>query len=264
MTLKRFVSVRGFPYMMHSDAGPQLVAANKELRDMVKQWDKNKLFNFGANEGIKWSFNKSDDSPWENGCSEALVKLVKRAITVAIGSNVLTFSGLQTALFEIANLLNEKSIGIKPGNELSLGSYVCPNDLLLGRTCNKVPSGMWQFTKSNKIKLEYIERIVSSFWKKWQRDYFPTLLVRQKWHVERRNVKIDDIVLLQDSNSLKGTWRRGRVITANAGRDDKVRDVTVHCKCQKQGARYSDSNVLVKRSVHRLVVLLPVEEQCNT
>ena len=36
MTLKRFVSVRGFPYMMHSDAGPQLVAANKELRDMVK------------------------------------------------------------------------------------------------------------------------------------------------------------------------------------------------------------------------------------
>ena len=93
---------------------------------------------------------------------------------------------------------------------------------------------MWQFTKSNKIKLEYIERIVSFFWKKWQRDYFPTLLVRQKWHVESRNVKFGDIVLLQASNSLKGSWRRGRVITANAGRDGKVWDVTIYCRIRNK------------------------------
>ena len=54
------------------------------------------------------------DAPWQNGVSEALVKSVKRAIAEAIHESTLTFSELQTVLFEIANLINERSIGRHP------------------------------------------------------------------------------------------------------------------------------------------------------
>ena len=52
------------------------------------------------------------------------------------------------------------------------------------------------------------------------RDYFPTLIVRQKWHVATRNVKLGGVVLVQDSNVVRGRWRLAEVISANAGFGD--------------------------------------------
>jgi hypothetical protein len=40
-----------------------------------------------------------------------------------------TFSELQTVMFEVANLLNERPIGTKETDH-NEGSYLCPNDLI--------------------------------------------------------------------------------------------------------------------------------------
>ena len=110
--------------------------------------------------------------------------------------------------------------------------------------------------------MEFIERIVNGFWKKWQRDYFPTLIIRQKWHVDKRNVRIGDIVLVQDANSIRGQWKMAEVIEIESSRDEKVRDVTIRYKLQKSGIAYKGQpDVCIRRSVHRLVVLVPIEEQ---
>ena len=79
-SFRRFVSIRGFPRTIHSDGGTQLVAANKELRSMTLNWNHKDIEEFSSNNGVTWSFNKSGDAPWENGCSEALIKLVKRSL----------------------------------------------------------------------------------------------------------------------------------------------------------------------------------------
>ena len=34
-----------------------------------------------------------------------------------------------------------------------------------------------------------------------------SLIVRQKWHVESRNVQAGDIVLVEDLNALRGDWK---------------------------------------------------------
>ncbi|KAK4318700.1 hypothetical protein Pmani_010328 [Petrolisthes manimaculis] len=222
------------------------------------------IIQFGSNEGLSWSFNKAADAPWQNGCSEALIKVIKRSIMMSIGDSVLTFGELQTVLVEVANLTNERPIGIKPGTDLELGNYLCPNDLLLGRASVKVPSGAWDNTGNSKHRLEFIQKIVTNFWRRWQRDYFPTLIVRQKWHVSKRNVKVGDIVLLQESNAVIGKWKLAQVVLVIPGHDDKVRNVTLRYKIQKPDKKYNgEPDMLVNRSVHRLVVLLPIEEQCT-
>ncbi|KAK4290852.1 hypothetical protein Pmani_028375 [Petrolisthes manimaculis] len=263
-TFRRFVALRGFPRMIHSDGGSQLVAASKELRQIMSTWNMSDIIQFGSNEGLSWSFNKAADAPWQNGCSEALIKVIKRSIMMSIGDSVLTFGELQTVLFEVANLTNERPIGIKPGTDLELGNYLCPNDLLLGRASVKVPSGAWDNTGNSKHRLEFIQKIVTNFWRRWQRDYFPTLIVRQKWHVSKRNVKVGDIVLLQESNAVIGKWKLAQVVLVIPGHDDKVRNVTLRYKIQKPDKKYNgEPDMLVNRSVHRLVVLLPIEEQCT-
>lgn len=62
------------------------------------------------------------------------------------------------------------------------------------------------------------------------RDYFPTLIIRSKWHVDKRNIKIGDIVLVKDSNLIRGHWRLAQVLTADPGADGKVRNITLRYK----------------------------------
>ena len=97
MVLRRFVSLHGYPSKLFSDNGTQLVAANKELSNITKIWDWNKLKGFGVTEGFELIFT-STDAPWQNGVTEALTRSVKRAINPSIGDSILTFSELQTVL----------------------------------------------------------------------------------------------------------------------------------------------------------------------
>ena len=137
MLLRRFVALRGYPEKLYSDTGSQLVAANNELKGIIKGFDEEKLATFGVDKGFMWEF-AAPDGPWQNGCSKALIKSVKKAIRGAIGSQVLSFSELQTVFQEAANLLNERPIGRDP-TDPDDGAYLCPNHLLLGRASSRVP-----------------------------------------------------------------------------------------------------------------------------
>ena len=262
LSFKRFISIRGYPGYVYSDNGSQLVAANKELREMTKNWNMSELGKFGSKQGMTWIFNRSANAPFQNGCSESLIRLVKRGILMSIGNNIISFGELLTTFYEIANLVNERPIGVKPGNDLSLGTYLCPNDLILGRNNIKVPDGIYDESNNDFKRYKFINEIVTSFWNKWHRDFFPTLIVKQKWHVNVRNVKVGDIVLVKETNSFKGTWRLAEVIHTYFGSDDKVRNVTIRYKLNKSGSNYhGQTDSTVNRSVHSLVIILPVEEQ---
>ena len=54
--LRRFFAIRGRPALILSDNGTQLVGAERELREMIEGWDKEKLREFAAEKGIKWQF----------------------------------------------------------------------------------------------------------------------------------------------------------------------------------------------------------------
>ena len=263
MVLRRFVSLRGYPKKLFSDNGTQLVAANEELQRVTKGWNWQELNGSGICEGLDWSFTLAD-APWQNGVTESLIKSIKKALTSSIGENVMTFSELQTVCFEAANLVNARPIGKHP-TTIEDGTYLCPNDLILGRTTVRVPAGPFNETSSNKHRLKFIQDIVNAFWKKWTRDYFPYLIIQQKWHTAQRNLQVGDIVIIQDSNQTRGNWKLGTVSTVKLGIDGKVRNVEVKYKNPKPNepaTKYSGHGyVTVERPVHRLVLLIPVEER---
>ena len=60
MVLRRFVSIRGYPSKLYSDNGAQLLAANKELKKVVKDLDSKPLQQFGVTQGLKWIFSSAD------------------------------------------------------------------------------------------------------------------------------------------------------------------------------------------------------------
>ena len=165
-------------------------------------------------------------------------------------------------LFELANLINERPIGIKPGSDINLGFYLSPNDLLVGRTRNSAPEGPVDSNSTYSKGFKYANEIANTFWKKWMRDYFLSLVVKAKWHTERRNVRPGDIVLVKDSNTVRGSWKLPQVVNATPGANNKVRNVTLRYKAGQPGLKYDGQrNICIDRSVHSIVVLLPMEEQ---
>ena len=244
--LRRFFSVRGYPAVMMSDNGSQMIGAARELREMVKGFEKDHLREFCAEKGIEWKFT-TPASPHQNGCTEALVKTCKTALKRAIGEQVLAPLELYTCLLEIANLVNQRPIGRIP-NDPDDGAYVCPNDMLLGRATSQVPQGPFKDTRNPRHRVEFVQRIVDSFWKRWNRDVFPTLVPRRKWRVERRNVRVGDVVTVADENAVRGKWTMGKITEVFPGADGKVRNV-----------RVKTTKGVYSRPVTKIAVIYPAE-----
>ena len=62
----------------------------------------------------------------------------------------------------MANILNERPIGKHPSDP-DEGSYLCPNDLLLGRASSRIPGGPFSEYTSSKQRYEFIQSIIIFF-----------------------------------------------------------------------------------------------------
>ena len=89
------------------------------------------------------------------------------------------------------------------------------------------------------------------------RDYSPTLLVRQKWHVQRRNVMVGDVVMMQDSNAIRGEWKLGKISKVEGDKNGVVRKCEVQYKPKVDVDNTNKKYVTLKRLVQRLIVIVP-------
>ncbi|XP_068219246.1 uncharacterized protein [Palaemon carinicauda] len=221
--LRRFILIRGHRRKMTSDNGTKFVEVEKELKMMIQGWSQDELRDFGAEKSITWKFTMPA-TPHQNDNTEALVESYKGTLKTLIGSQVLTAFELYTCLMEVANLVNWRSIGRIP-MDLDDRSYICLNDILLGRASTQAPQGPFRETKNPRHRVVFIQKIIDSFWKRWVKDVLPSLVPCKRWTIQQRNVRIDDIVVTLDKDVIRGKWTLGRVIATNPGDDGRVRNV---------------------------------------
>ena len=254
-----FCPLSGAPTIVRSDRGSQLECADRELKQMINGLDIQKLKRFGAEKGFEWKFSPAE-APWYNGCAESMVQSTKKAMRATLKGKTLTHSELLTVVYEVANLLNERPIG-KQSNDIEDGTYLCPNDLLLGRATSRISSGPFDEYVSSKRRFNFIQSLVDAFWVKMTRFYFPSLIVEQKWHTASRNVQVGDVVMVQDSNALRGEWKLARISRTHPSSDGKIRKVTLSYRQLDNTNNYAGGVLTnIERPVQNLVVILPVEE----
>ncbi|KAK3733613.1 hypothetical protein QZH41_005190 [Actinostola sp. cb2023] len=96
-----------------------------------------------------------------------------------------------------------------------------PNHLLLLHTVPTTPPGTFSkhdnYTRRRWRQVQYLADV---FWKRWIREYLPSLQERQKWNKEYRNFQVNDIVLVLDENSPCCSWPLGRILEVYTNRRD--------------------------------------------
>lgn len=65
---------------------------------------------------------------------------------------------------------------------------------------------------------------------------------------EKRNVRVDDFVIVQTSSAIRGTWNVGRVVSVYPGEDGRVRNVKVRTRTGEY-----------ERPITKIAVIYPAE-----
>ena len=161
-TVRRLIAFRGNVRLIISDRGSNLTAADKEIKSWLAGWELKDLIRFGASRGLEWQF-VMPSSQHQYGSAEVMIKYIKgikKSYMRALGDRKLTYNETYTMMHEVANLCNERPIGLKP-NEDSDPVFLSPNSLFLGRCSDRISGGPFMpkhnwFEDNRQLKSRFI------------------------------------------------------------------------------------------------------------
>jgi hypothetical protein len=119
--------------------------------------------------------------------------------------------------------------------------------------------------KPGRLRSRFIlvQKLTDQFWANWHKFYFPTLIIRAKWHTARRNVRQGDVCLLQETDAFRADWKLCIVNEIYPDAKGNVRNVEVKVMTKQDGSssyKPGQPNYL-KRHVNHLILLVPMDEE---
>ena len=229
LALRRFISRVGIPKTLFSDNGTNFVAASKELIRMFKAINWNQVKEECIQKGIDWTF-AVEGAPFTNGISERMIQTVKKHLRIIIGSAGLSRKHLEIILKETELIVNNRPLCVVSPDEDDLNP-ITPFQLMMGKTANFLPDPNWKkqaenpgnFTKMWRLR----QKLQNEFWKKWKRDYLMKQDVRTKWKNPTNEDLMGKIVLINDDNLPKNSWKLAKIIETITSKDGLIRTLVV-------------------------------------
>ena len=216
--VRRFINLRGSPSTIHSDNGTNFHAGERELRESLRDWNQQSIQKFLRQKNIRWKFNLPGASHM-GGAWERTIGSVRKILRALRGQQLVSDEILRTLIGKVEGILNSRPLTPVSSDPKDL-EPITPNHLLLLRANPNLPPGV--FTKEDnysKRQWRQVQYMSDIFWKRWLKEYLPTLQERAKWIKPRRCLAIGDLVLTADENVHRGKWPLGRVIEVFYGKD---------------------------------------------
>ncbi|GFY22187.1 integrase catalytic domain-containing protein [Trichonephila clavipes] len=241
-TLKRFIFRRDKCAKLYSDNATNFVGANIELKKMFNLVCKpdEALASYMASEGIYWKF-LPPRAPNFGGLWESGVKSFKFYLKRVVGNIRLTYEEFLTVIIQIEGMLNSRPL-VPLSSDLDDLNVLTPSHFLIGRSITSIVEP--DLTNLNENRLDNwqkITKIIQLIWKRWSVDYLNSLQQRNKWHFEKKNAKIGDMVIIKEDNLPSCQWSLGRINNIYPGKDSKVRVVEVKTTRERPNRKNSSA-----------------------
>jgi len=225
MALTRFISRRGVPQKIYSDNGTNFHGADNELKKCITAIDSDSIRKKFGHRGLNWIFNPPS-APHMGGIWERLVRSVKTALSIMLKSKFPKEEVLLTTLIECERIINSRPITHVPADPDD-EEGLTPNHFLVGSSNGEPPPGDFTDDLNPKQRWKHCQVLADHFWKRWIREYLPTLSRRSKWTKYGQPIKVGDLVFIADGDLPRCQWPRGRIVKVFPGSDGRVRVVEV-------------------------------------
>jgi len=155
----------------------------------------------------------------ECGSVERCIRTVRKVLTALLKEQTLTDEGLLTLMCEVESIVNGRPM-TKISDDPRDCEALTPNHLLLLRSGPVLPPAALVKEDQYSSRWRQVQYLADVFWRRWLREYLPSLQQRQKWNSTKRNFAVGDVVLVVDEKSPRGTWPLGRVQEVYPNRSD--------------------------------------------
>ena len=253
--LRRFVARRGAVREIRSDNGTNLVGAENEIKQAVKEMDHEKVRSFLNEQGGDWIVfeRNAPKGSHMGGAWERQIRTVKNVLSALVKEcpRRLDEEMLRTFFAEAEAIVNSRPLTLENLNDPD-SSPLTPNQLLTMKSkLVSPPPGVFQ--KSDvycRKRWRVTQHLANSFWSRWRKEYLQLLQPRQKWTEEKKNLQIDDVVLIKEEGSGRGHWPMARVTEVHRSDDGMVRSVSLQVK-----------KSVLKRPVHKTILLVSAKRE---
>ena len=171
-------------------------------------------------------------SPWWGGFYERLVRSVKLPLKKVLGKSKLTYEEMETALIEVEGIINSRPLTYISDDDVS--PPLTPNHLLAGRNLGLKPNEVVQSDvfpwESMGKRAKYVQRVLQMYWNRFKtvylaelRDHHKYRCSREKTNEKNRLVVGDVVIIKENNNTPRSSWRTGRVDSLVVGTDGHVR-----------------------------------------
>ena len=258
--LKKHEARNGCPDVYYADLGRQIIGADRVIAEAIANIDQNQLKTSAAKRGVKFEFG-TPHHPAGQGAVERLIAEVKSCLKVIIKYRNKSFAEIDCCLSEASYMVNSRPLQLYP--RAGEDGYICPNDILFGRS-DQAPVSVPVMETSLSKRAAHKQRVMAEFWDKWTTSYLQTLTKYHRWQTKFRNVAKGDIILMLDKEQSKGKFTLGMVDSVKVDNDGQVRRVVIKYKIvSKDPAKYPTSFKYAERNVRGLALLIKAEEREN-
>lgn len=160
-------------------------------------------------------------------------------------------------------VVNSRPLTTDHLNDSSSPEPLTPNRILtMKSTILAPPPG--KFVKEDlylRKRWRRVQLLANNFWVWWKKEYLLNLQHRQKWIKDRRNAKVNDVVLLKDDATPRNQWKLAKVIEVYPGKDRRVRRLKLlisDSTLDGRGKRISKP-VHLERPIQKTVTLLEAD-----
>ena len=240
----RFIARRGQPEQIRSDNGGNFVRGEKELRNAIDGWNQEVIAEFLLQRNVQWIFNPPAGSH-HGGVWERCIHTIRKVMSALLKEQFLDDEGLTTLMCEVESIVNGRPLTKVSDDPRDLEALT-PNHLLLLRSGTTLPPGVFRkedvYSRRRWQQVQYLSDV---FWRRWLREYLPSLQERQTWTRPTVNFEVGDLVLVVDENSPRNSWPLGRIqeVKPNKG-DGLVRRVALKTKTS-----------VLERPINKIVLL---------
>ena len=163
----------------------------------------------------------------------------------------LTFEELTTTLTQIEACLNSRPLTPLSTDPTDLNALT-PAHFLVGDSLFSIPDPDLTEIPVNRLsRWQLVQLLQQHVWRRWSKEFLTRMQQRPKWLAKRREIEVNDMVLVKSDGLAPTTWPLARVIAIHPGADGLTRVVSLRtAKGQTQ------------RPIHKLC-LLPIDKSTD-
>ena len=256
--LRRFIARRGSVRQLYSDNGKNFIGAENEFKKAYQEMDNMKISEFLLNQSCDWiEWKKIPPSASHmGGVWERQIRSVRNILSAMFKehSEDLNDESFRTFLAEAECIINLRPLTVDNLSDPSCPP-LSPSNILTMKTKVVLPPPPGVFQQADtycRKRWRHVQHIANIFWNRWRKEFLSQLQERQKWGNEKRNFKVNDIVILKDVDLPRNQWPLARVTKVFPSDDGLVRRVQLFLPSSKSE---------LQRPIQKLILLVGADQE---